>query len=155
MINTLKLLLFVWLSSSFFVTMPIVLKMTIEGYFEGLKKSNNEASGNAMIAFVFGSLICFFNVLCYTFPFLLLIWLPAWLFRKNTFVFDNNMRSVAVGCVLGFVYWLLLSRFDPHFRETLNRETSSIWLFCFATILGSGIMFWFGHTHNNVLFGLF
>lgn len=147
MINVLKLLLFVWLSTSFVVTIPIVLTMTIKGYFEGLKKSDYEATGNAIVIFIFSSLIGFLSVLHYTFPFLLLIWLPLWLLRKNIPIFDNNILSVVVGCVLGLAYWLLLSRFDPHFRETLNTETSSKWLFCFATIAGSGFMFWFGY--NN------
>ncbi len=142
MINVLKLLLFVWLSTSFVVTIPIVLTMTIKGYFEGLKKSDYEATGNAVIALIFGSLIGFINVLRYTFPFLLLVWLPLWLLRKNIPIFDNNIRSVVVGSVFGLAYWLLLSRFDPHFRETLNTETSSKWLFCFATVTGGGFMFW-------------
>lgn len=150
MINVLKLLLFVWLSTSFFVTVPIVLTMTIEGYFEGLKKSDYEAGGNAMIALIFGFLIGFLSVLRYTFPFLLLVWLPLWLLRKNIPIFDTNILSIVVGCVLGLTYWLLLSRFDPHFRETLNTKISSKWLFCFATIAGSGFMFWLGH--RNVLF---
>lgn len=153
MINVLKLLLFVWWSTSFAVTIPIVLTMTIQAYFEGLKKSDYEATGNAIVTLLLGSLIGFLNVLRYTFPFLLLIWLPLWLLRKNIPIFDNNILSVVVGCVLGLAYWLLLSRFDPHFRETLNRETSSKWLFCFATVAGSGFMFWFGR--NNMLFKVY
>ncbi len=150
MINVLKLLLFVWLSTSFVVTIPIVLTMTIQAYFEGLKKSDHEATGNAIVIFFFSFLIGFLNVLRYTCPFLLLIWLPLWLLRKNILIFDNNILSVVVGCILGLAYWLLLSRFDPHFRETLNTETSSKWLFCFATVAGGGIMCWFGQ--DNMLF---
>ncbi len=153
MINILKLLLFVWLSTSFAVTVPIVLTITVKLYFEGLKESDYEAGGNAIIGLVFGSLIGFLSALRDTFPFFLLVWLPLWLLRKNIPIFDNNILSVAVGCVLGLTYWLLLSRFDSYyssFRETINTEAYLKWSFCFATIAGSGFMFWLGH--KNVLF---
>ena len=150
MIHILKLLLFVWLSTSFVITIPIVLIMAIQGYVEGLKKSDYEATGNAFISVIFGFLIGFFSILYYTIPFLLLVWLPLWILNKNIPIFDKNIRTIIIGCVLGLVYWLLLSHFNAHFRETLNTKTSSKWLFCLATVAGGGIMFWFGQ--NNMIF---
>ncbi len=145
MINILKKILFMWLSASFVITIPIVLAMTIQAYAEGLKKSEHEATGSAVIIFIFSSLIGFFNILLYTLPFLLAIWLPLWLLHKKLPIFDNNIQIIAIGCVFGLMYWLLLSYFDVHFKETLNKETFSKWLFCFATIAGGGIIFWLGH----------
>jgi len=142
MTNFLIKFVIAWLSSSVLVTVPIALSMGLKVMFA------EKTQDKAIAAFISISIIAFIiglmNILRYSLPFFLITWGPLWFFRKEIHVFDNYIIAGVAGLALGFIYWLILSHFDPHFRETLNSELSTKITYCLATIAGSTIMFLFG-----------
>ena len=131
-----------WLMSSVLVTIPIAISIGWKVMSE--EKTPDKASAAFVVMFILSFIIGLLNILRYSLPFFLITWGPLWFFRKELKVFDHYFIAGANGLTLGFIYWLGLSYFDSHFKETLNSELSSKITYCLATVAGSCIMFLFG-----------
>jgi hypothetical protein len=140
-----------WAGSSFLVALPVALTMGMRAVLA--EKTYEKAVGGFIVIFSISFLIGLISILLYSLPLFLITWIPLWFLRKEVHVFDYYSLAGITGLALGFMYWLILSHFDPHFRETLNRELTSKILFCSATVGGGGIMFLFGcfFNHSNRL----
>ncbi len=147
MTNALTKFAVVWAGTSFLVTLLMALFLAIRAMHE--EKTSDKAIGAFIVIFIFAFLIGLISILLYSLPLFLVTWVPLWVLRKEIYIFDHYSLAGITGLALGFIYWLILSHFDPHFRETLNSELYSKILYCVATVGGSCIMFLLGCFFNH------